>query len=86
MRCCWKTLAASAVRCCQKAAEIVIYEFRQSTLGRITLETPTEFQLWMEAGQKLDAERQVKKDDIELKRLIKLKKVPRPAKEDRRGD
>ncbi len=70
----------------QKAAEIVIYEFRQSTLGRITLETPTEFQLWMEAGQKLDAERQVKKDDMELKRLIKLKKVPRPAKEDRRGD
>lgn len=70
----------------QKAAEIVIYEFRQATLGRITLETPTEFQLWMEAGQKLDAERQVKKDDIELKRLIKLKKVPRPAKVDRRGD
>ena len=70
----------------QKAAEIVIYEFRQSTLGRITLETPTEFQLWMEAGQKLDAERQVKKDDIELKRLIKLKKVPRPAKIDRRGE
>ena len=70
----------------QKAAEIVIYEFRQATLGRITLETPTEFQLWMEAGQKLDAERQVKKDDIELKRLIKLKKVPRPAKVDRRGE
>jgi ribosome biogenesis GTPase A len=70
----------------QKAAEIVMYEFRQATLGRITLETPTEFQLWMEAGQQLDAERQVKKDDIELKRLIKLKKVPRPAKVDRRGE
>ena len=70
----------------QKAAEIVIYEFRQATLGRVTLETPTEFQLWMEAGQKLDAERQVKKDDMELKRLIKLKKVPRPAKVDRRGE
>jgi len=70
----------------QKAAEIVMYEFRQATLGRITLETPTEFQLWMEAGQKLDAERQVKKDDMELKRLIKLKKVPRPTKVDRRGD
>jgi ribosome biogenesis GTPase A len=70
----------------QKAAEIVIYEFRQSTLGRITLETPKEFALWLEAGQKLDAERQVKKDEIELKRLIKLKKVPRPAKVDRRGN
>ena len=70
----------------QKAAEIVIYEFRQSTLGRVTLETPNEFQLWMEAGQKLDAERQVKKDNMELKRLIKLKKVPRPAKVDRRDE
>jgi ribosome biogenesis GTPase A len=70
----------------QKAAEIVIYEFRQSTLGRITLETPQEFALWLEAGQKLDAERQVKKDEIELKRLVKLKKVPRPAKVDRRGN
>jgi ribosome biogenesis GTPase A len=70
----------------QKAAEIVMYEFRQATLGRITLETPTEFQLWMEAGQKFDAERQVKKDDTALKRLIKLKKVPRPTKVDRRSD
>ena len=70
----------------QKAAEIVIYEFRQSTLGRITLETPPEFAQWLTAGQKLDAERQVKKDEIELKRLVKLKKVPRPAKLDRRGN
>ena len=70
----------------QKAAEIVIYEFRQSTLGRITLETPPEFAQWLAAGQKLDAERQVKKDEIELKRLGKLKKVPRPAKVDRRGN
>ena len=70
----------------QKAAEIVIYEFRQSTLGRITLETPPEFAQWLAAGQKLDAERQVKKDEIELKRLVKLKKVPRPAKVDRRGN
>jgi ribosome biogenesis GTPase A len=70
----------------QKAAEIVMYEFRQATLGRVTLETPSEFQAWLAAGQQLDAERQVKKDDIELKRLIKLKKVPRPAKVDRRGE
>jgi len=70
----------------QKAAEIVIYEFRQSTLGRITLETPPEFAQWLAVGQKLDAERQVKKDEIELKRLVKLKKVHRPAKVDRRGN
>lgn len=66
----------------QKAAEIVIYEFRAATLGRITLETPEEFAQWLAAGQKLDAERQVKKDKIETNRLIKFKKIARPAKPD----
>ena len=64
----------------QKAAEIVIYEFRTATLGRITLETPEEFALWLAAGQLLDAERQVKKDAIEMARLIKFKKIARPEK------
>jgi ribosome biogenesis GTPase A len=30
----------------QKAAEIVVYEFRQGLLGRITLETPEQFAVW----------------------------------------
>ena len=64
----------------QKAAEIVIYEFRAATLGRITLETPDEFASWLAAGQLLDAERQVKKDAIEMARLIKFKKIARPEK------
>lgn len=46
----------------QKAAEIVIYEFRDGTLGRITLETPEEFTGWLAAGQAADAKRQAKKD------------------------
>jgi ribosome biogenesis GTPase A len=46
----------------QKAAEIVIGEFRQATLGRITLETPDEFAKWLAAGQQLDAERLAKKE------------------------
>ncbi|OGB09775.1 MAG: ribosome biogenesis GTPase YlqF [Burkholderiales bacterium RIFCSPHIGHO2_12_FULL_61_11] len=62
----------------QKAAEIVIYEFRSGTLGRITLETPEEFAEWLVVGKKLDAERQVKKDRSETARLIKFKKIPRP--------
>lgn len=62
----------------QKAAEIVIHEFRAATLGRITLETPEEFASWLAAGRLLDAERQVKKDKIETARLVKLKKLPRP--------
>ena len=45
----------------QKAAEIVIGEFRSTTLGRITLETPEEFTRWMAAGQALDAQRLAKK-------------------------
>jgi ribosome biogenesis GTPase A len=46
----------------QKAAEIVIGEFRSATLGRITLETPEEFAGWLEAGLQLDAERLAKKE------------------------
>jgi ribosome biogenesis GTPase A len=63
----------------QKAAEIVIYEFRAATLGRITLETPAEFAAWLAAGQLLDAERQVKKDQL-LSRSGRIKKNPEPAK------
>ncbi len=46
----------------QKAAEIVMHEFRAGNLGRITLETPDEFAQWLALGQQLDAERQLKKE------------------------
>ena len=46
----------------QKAAEIVMNEFRSGSLGRITLETPQEFGQWLAAGQLLDAQRQAKKE------------------------
>jgi ribosome biogenesis GTPase A len=62
----------------QKAAEIVIYDFRAAVMGRITLETPQEFAQWLAAGKILDAQRQVKKDAIELDRKIRFKKIPRP--------
>lgn len=62
----------------QKAAEIAIYDFRAAVLGRITLETPEEFATWLAEGEKMDAERQVKKDAIELDRKIRFKKVPKP--------
>ncbi len=63
----------------QKAAEIAIYDFRSASLGRVTLETPAEFSQWLVEGKLLDAERQLKKDEIEHKRLVRLKKIPRPA-------
>jgi len=62
----------------QKAAEIAIYDFRSGVMGRVTLETPEEFTEWLKLGQTLDAERQVKKDAIELDRKIRFKKIPRP--------
>lgn len=64
----------------QKAAEIVIYDFRAAVLGRITLETPGEFAEWLAAGEILDAQRQIKKDAIELDRKIRFKQIPRPDK------
>jgi ribosome biogenesis GTPase A len=45
----------------QKAAEIVMNEFRSGNIGRITLETPEEFAQWLAAGQLMDAERAAKK-------------------------
>ena len=63
----------------QKAAEIVIYDFRAAALGRVTLESPAEFANWLQAGQQLDAQRQVKKDAIELDRKIRFKQIPRPS-------
>ncbi len=52
----------------QKAAEIVIYDFRSAAIGRITLETPQEFAGWLQEGQKLDAQRQLRKDAGGLRR------------------
>ncbi|MDH4418970.1 MAG: ribosome biogenesis GTPase YlqF [Acidovorax sp.] len=46
----------------QKTAEIVMTDFRSAILGRITLETPTEFEAWRAVGQAEDAKRQAKKD------------------------
>jgi len=63
-----------------KAADLVIQDFRNASLGRISLETPAEFAQWLAAGQTLDAERQLKKDAIEHARLLRQKKIPRPAR------
>ncbi|WP_024536993.1 ribosome biogenesis GTPase YlqF [Comamonas badia] len=41
----------------QKAAEIVLTDFRGGSMGRTTLETPGEYALWLAAGQAKDAER-----------------------------
>ncbi|MFY9476408.1 MAG: ribosome biogenesis GTPase YlqF [Aquabacterium sp.] len=45
----------------QKASEVVLNDFRDLSLGRITLETPEEFTTWLAAAQAIEAERQAKK-------------------------
>ena len=45
----------------QKAAEIVMTDFRTATLGRISLETPAEFEAWRAIGVLREAERDAKK-------------------------
>ena len=47
----------------QKASELVLTDFRDVALGRVTLETPAEFEAWLAVGQQRDAERQAKKDE-----------------------
>jgi len=42
----------------QKAAEILMYEFRAGTLGRITIETPEEFAAWTASGEAAEIQRQ----------------------------
>jgi len=41
----------------QKAAEVLVYEFRQGVLGRITLETPGEYAAWQAAAVDAEARR-----------------------------
>ncbi len=48
-----------------KAAEIVIHDFRSAALGRLTLETPAEFALWLATGLQADAERAAKKNALQ---------------------
>jgi ribosome biogenesis GTPase A len=44
-----------------KAAEALLHDFRAGSIGRITLETPQEFALWLGQAQLREAERQARK-------------------------
>ena len=59
-----------------KAADIVIHDFRSAALGRITLETPTEFATWLALGEQADAERAVRKEAFEKAKKKPGKKKP----------
>lgn len=45
----------------QKAAEIVLTDFRGGQIGRITLETPEEWERWLAHARTVEAQRQVER-------------------------
>ena len=62
----------------QKASEIIINDFRSAILGRITLETPAQFEAWRAADEAAEAERQLKKQ-LKAPRA-KAPRTPRPPR------
>jgi len=45
-----------------KAAEVVLHDFRAGILGRITLETPEQFEAWWAEGQAIEEARRLAKE------------------------
>jgi ribosome biogenesis GTPase A len=72
-------LAAGGKVNMQKAAELLIHDFRSGALGRITLETPEEFARWLAEGKKLDAERQLRKEELAREGHIRAPRTAKPA-------
>lgn len=68
----------------QKAAELLIHDFRSGALGRISLETPQEYARWLAEGRQLDAERQLRKEALaeagHIRRKPPAPNAPRPRK------
>ncbi len=62
----------------QKAAELVLTDFRSAVLGRISLETPQEYEAWLAVGQAQEAERLARKEEQERRR----KRRERSSKDD----
>ena len=55
-----------------KAAHIVIHDFRSGALGRVSIETPSQFAAWLAEGKKADAERALRK--------LAAEKTPKPQR------
>ncbi len=64
----------------QKAAEIVIGDFRALHIGRITLETPEQFARWLKAGRQADKERAERKKALREQGFIERRKKPAGGK------
>ncbi len=58
----------------QKAAEMVIYDFRSAVMGRMTLETPEQYAQWLAEGEARDAERALRKEQYAVDRKKSFKR------------
>jgi ribosome biogenesis GTPase A len=63
----------------QKAAEIVIGDFRGLHIGRITLETPEQYQRWLQAGRQADQARAERKQALREQGYIGPGRKRRPG-------
>jgi ribosome biogenesis GTPase A len=57
----------------QKAAEIVLTDFRAGSTGRITLETPAEWQDWLAEARRIEAELQAARAAAQAERQARRK-------------
>ena len=55
----------------QKAAELVLTDLRAGAIGRVTLETPPEFEAWLAVGEAQEAERKARKAERDRERKNK---------------
>lgn len=61
----------------QKAAEIVLTDLRSAALGRVTLETPAEFEAWLAAAEVQEKERAARKAEQLRRNERRARNVPR---------
>lgn len=61
----------------QKAAELVIADFRSLHIGRVTLESPEQFMRWLKAGLKADADRAARKNKLREDGHIRPERKPK---------
>ena len=55
----------------QKASEIVLTDFRSGTLGRMSLETPAEFEGWLADAAVKEEARAIKKAEWDKRKVRK---------------
>ncbi len=60
----------------QKAAEILLNDLRSSALGRVTLETPAEFELWLEAAAAEEKKRAARKAEQRQRKERRARNAP----------